>query len=817
MFQYKEVSFFSDYFRSCPGIKLTGEFKKSEERGEENLYVGEIEVLGTIHPLIVRVEIPTTFPHHKLMFRTKSLFGYPHLIPTPGKPELGSWFCLNTPFAETAEEQLDQEVSRLKAWVSRQMREDLPAIIEDQEFRKALAFANAYEWENPDEVQEYHRNAFMTFMGDFGTNPANFKAKKGFLNCIKTPDHHFFVVNNPGIGTDKLPYLIVDNPLEGEERLDDFFVLKNKYDWSDDDCEHLLPPGKNDNPGFDLSKHWKYSYDLEYRVQFSEESALKEIKDVRQELQKDCPVLPSRDGFGKKNGGFIKIHPEQKTILLERLDKLEAEVKKEHGYDSESVLDRVFLNADDDEQADQYYYEEIYPFEWHFFALGFKGGDSITWRLFLTWHACEKYETVGCDLRLLAVQLRRLETLKVVPCAPQFLGPDSFFGRGSFSSKLQQKKIALVGLGAIGSQVAHSLARSGVTVLGLWDEDTVEPGNLCRSCYHLNDLGESKVKALAKELESINPFLRPHSIVQYGKWVYNDPNNVNRLNYLDGSFYGSVNYNDQEKSIRQISDYDLIIDCTGSNELLHFLSYAVPDVPLVSMCITNHANELLCMTNKDGNVFELRKAYLSRIEQDTKNFFVEGSGCYSPTFLATYSDIASLITVAMREFNKEMDDDRLMHSIIVSHDENGILIDRLQSYVLEGYDIRLSIPKEVELDAEEMEEATEGTIGFILGCYSRDGKQIMVTHIVEADKAEESLLDAFNTSKGIIDYIGDYMYSGEEENSIPGSALGVLSAKAADSSINTRNPLLSIKNPGGTLSFFLFINDELVPFKKVGS
>ena len=164
-----------------------------------------------------------------------------------------------------------------------------------------------------------------------------------------------------------------------------------------------------------------------------------------------------------------------------------------------------------------------------------------------------------------------------------------------------------------------------------------------------------------------------------------------------------------------------------------------------------------------------------------------------------------------------MDNDRLMHSIIVSHEENGVLIDRLQSYVLKGYDIRLSIPKEVELDAEEMEEATEGTIGFILGCYSRDGKQIMVTHIVEADKAEESLLDAFNTSKGIIDYIGDYMYSGEEENSIPGSALGVLSAKAADSSINTRNPLLSIKNPGGTLSFFLFINDELVPFKKVGS
>ena len=806
MFQYKEASFYSDYFRSCPGIKLTGEFKKSEEKGEENLFIGEIEVLGTIHPLVLRVEIPTSFPHHKLMFRTKSLFGYPHLIPTSGKKELGSWFCLNTPFAETAEEQLEQEVSRLKAWVHRQMREDLPAIIEDPDFIKALAFANAYEWENPDEVREYHRDAFISFLGDYGSNPLNFKEKKGFLYCIKTPDSHFFVINNPDIGRYKLPYLIVDSAIEDEDRLDDFIVLKNKYDWTEGDCKHLLPD-------FDLSNHWNYASYTFSPKQFSEESALKEIDDIRHELLKDCPILPSRDGFGEKDGMFVKVNQEQKTILLERLGKIEADVKREHGFDFKIIL----ASADLDDDGWDNYYDEVYPLEWHFFALGFKRDNSISWRLFLTWHQCEKYETRGFDIRLLSVQIRRPVSLKIVPLAPQYIYQDSFFGRGSFSTKLQKKRIALVGLGAIGSQVAHSLARSGVTVLGLWDEDTVEPGNLCRSCYHLGDLGESKVGALAKELESINPFIRPHSIVTYGDWVYNDPNNVNFRKYRNGSFYGSVNYNDQEKSIRQISNFDLIIDCTGSNELLHFLSYAVHDVPLISMCITNHANELLCLTNRDGNVFELRKAYLSRIEQDTKNFFVEDSGCYSPTFLATYSDIASLINVAMREFNKEMDNDRLMHSIIVSHDENGVLVDRLQSYVLEGYDIRLSIPNEVELDAEEMEEATDGTIGFVFGSYSRDGKQIMVTHIVEANKAEESLLDAFNTSKGIIDYIGDYMYSGEEENSIPGSALGILSAKAADSSINTRNPLLSTKNPGGTLSFFLFINDELVPFKKVGS
>ena len=104
-----------------------------------------------------------------------------------------------------------------------------------------------------------------------------------------------------------------------------------------------------------------------------------------------------------------------------------------------------------------------------------------------------------------------------------------------------------------------------------------------------------------------------------------------------------------------MDNFDLIIDCTGSNEMLHFLSYAASNIDIISMCITNHANDLLCITNKDGNPFELRKAYLSRIEQDTKNFYIEGEGCYSPTFLANNCDIASLVNLALRDLNLNME------------------------------------------------------------------------------------------------------------------------------------------------------------------
>ena len=361
--------------------------------------------------------------------------------------------------------------------------------------------------------------------------------------------------------------------------------------------------------------------------------------------------------------------------------------------------------------------------------------------------------------------------------------------------------------------MAYSLARSGVTVLGLWDEDIIEPGNICRSCYHIDDIGESKVIALAKEIAHINPFINTYEIVRNGHWVYNNSSNINVKTYLGGAFYGNVNYNDQEKSINQIKQYDLIIDCTGSNELLHFLSYALPDSHIISLCITNHSNELLCVTNRDGNPFELRKAYLSRIEQDTRNFFMEGSGCYSPTFLATYSDIASLLNLCLKELNKEMEKGELMHSLILSHNERGILIDRLVLYELEGYEISMTVPKETLLDAEEMDDVPHGPIGYVLGSYSKDGKQIMVTHIVEASNARESLTDAYNTSNGIIDYIGDYTYSGEEQGSYGKEALVTISNKAADESINTNNPLLVVRNPDRSISFFLFINNGLVPFR----
>lgn len=74
-------------------------------------------------------------------------------------------------------------------------------------------------------------------------------------------------------------------------------------------------------------------------------------------------------------------------------------------------------------------------------------------------------------------------------------------------TKLKQARVAVAGLGGLGSLVALSLARSGVGFLHLIDFDIVEPTNLNRQQYRLNHLGQFKAEALAGEIADINPFI----------------------------------------------------------------------------------------------------------------------------------------------------------------------------------------------------------------------------------------------------------------------------------------------------------------------
>jgi molybdopterin/thiamine biosynthesis adenylyltransferase len=63
----------------------------------------------------------------------------------------------------------------------------------------------------------------------------------------------------------------------------------------------------------------------------------------------------------------------------------------------------------------------------------------------------------------------------------------------------------VIGVGAIGRQVALQLAAVGVPLLLLYDHDTVEAVNLAPQGYRPDQLSESKVDATAADCQRLNP------------------------------------------------------------------------------------------------------------------------------------------------------------------------------------------------------------------------------------------------------------------------------------------------------------------------
>ena len=73
--------------------------------------------------------------------------------------------------------------------------------------------------------------------------------------------------------------------------------------------------------------------------------------------------------------------------------------------------------------------------------------------------------------------------------------------------KLRNAKIAVAGLGGLGSNIAVMLARSGVGHLLLVDYDVVDVTNLNRQMYGISHIGKPKTQALTEILYQINPYL----------------------------------------------------------------------------------------------------------------------------------------------------------------------------------------------------------------------------------------------------------------------------------------------------------------------
>ncbi len=109
---------------------------------------------------------------------------------------------------------------------------------------------------------------------------------------------------------------------------------------------------------------------------------------------------------------------------------------------------------------------------------------------------------------------------------------------------LGEKKVAIVGLGSVGSKVAVSLARSGITRFFLVDDDVFQPSNLTRNQLDWLSVGYDKVDSTKGAIQLV----RPEAEVQTRTF----------------RFAGQESASANTTVLEQVAACDLVIDATAS-------------------------------------------------------------------------------------------------------------------------------------------------------------------------------------------------------------------------------------------------------------
>lgn len=93
------------------------------------------------------------------------------------------------------------------------------------------------------------------------------------------------------------------------------------------------------------------------------------------------------------------------------------------------------------------------------------------------------------------------------PLSPDTLEELIACRNGEFvTSKLQNAKVCVCGLGGLGSHIVAMLVRLGIKNLKIVDFDVVDITNINRQNYFLQDVGKKKTQATLEIAKNINPF-----------------------------------------------------------------------------------------------------------------------------------------------------------------------------------------------------------------------------------------------------------------------------------------------------------------------
>lgn len=240
-----------------------------------------------------------------------------------------------------------------------------------------------------------------------------------------------------------------------------------------------------------------------------------------------------------------------------------------------------------------------------------------------------------------------------------------FFGRGKFCEKIVNSKILIIGLGAIGSMVAKTLVKCGIKNLAITDYDIKEPENVCRSEYTFANGIQEKTNELIKVLLENSPFV--------------DITFFNNSEYFESvikTYYSnSGEKKNYEKSLNQ---FDIIFNCSADNDLVYIFDQLNLNSDLINLSITNHANDLVCAFYPNIYNF-VQNQFVNVLENDVDDLY-KPTGCWSPTFKASYNDINSLVQHALGEINIKYRDKKPKDNFTLSVDDGNNFQIKLKQY-----------------------------------------------------------------------------------------------------------------------------------------
>ena len=235
-----------------------------------------------------------------------------------------------------------------------------------------------------------------------------------------------------------------------------------------------------------------------------------------------------------------------------------------------------------------------------------------------------------------------------------------FFGRGSMPVELAEKKMLVMGVGAIGSMVAVTLARCGAEYIALNDIDKKEPGNVCRSEYRF--IAGSGDKAF--ELMSVLWHISPHVDCRVESPI------------LDLGIKGLIGTKEGRKAVAEkLNEYDIIFDCTTDNQLMQVLDGVGYMGRIVNLSISNHAQDMVCVFSPNVN---RAVSFIYRLlGRDAESDLYNPTGCWNPTFMASYNDVASKVQFAMKHVIKMLSGSEPIGNFYVTENDVDIKMVRV--------------------------------------------------------------------------------------------------------------------------------------------